>query len=184
MSYNKDLKKMKDAVVARILSGEETMTDIKGIYTWRYDTIGTPKLLVNPNPLMLGKVEVLKVNQNNEKLKGAVFDIKNADGEIVETITTGPDGLGKSSIGLVSGEYTLVEKSAPSGYILDSSPIKFSISEGTSDAVKMTHVNKKEIKANPLPETGDTNNAKGLIFLLLGVGTLLSIMKKKSKQSS
>jgi len=54
-------------------------------------------------------------------LPGAVFEVRNAAGEVVDTITTGADGVAISRE-LPLGEYTLVEVTAPTDFVLDATP--------------------------------------------------------------
>jgi LPXTG-motif cell wall-anchored protein len=53
---------------------------------------------------------------SNTVLRGAVFEILDADGEMIEEITTDENGYAKSSK-LRIGEYILREKTAPAGYL-------------------------------------------------------------------
>ncbi|MCL2532324.1 MAG: SpaA isopeptide-forming pilin-related protein [Oscillospiraceae bacterium] len=54
-------------------------------------------------------------------LPGAVFEVRDAQGNLVDTITTGADGVATSRE-LPLGEYTLVEVQAPHGFVLDATP--------------------------------------------------------------
>ncbi|WP_438285282.1 SpaA isopeptide-forming pilin-related protein, partial [Bacillus cereus] len=62
----------------------------------------------------LGSLQVKKVGDNNEALKGAVFEVFNANNEFVGTITTGEDGTAALS-NLAIGTYTVKEVKAPEG---------------------------------------------------------------------
>ncbi|MDL2318096.1 Ig-like domain-containing protein, partial [Eubacteriales bacterium OttesenSCG-928-A19] len=62
-------------------------------------------------------------------LAGAVFDIiDRASGQVVEQVTTGEGGWAVAN-GLQVGEYSLVEVTAPAGYILNSTPLEFTVTE-------------------------------------------------------
>lgn len=65
-----------------------------------------------------GIVKIMKEDeQTKAKLAGAVFVIKDTDGQIVDEIETDADGIAKS-IALPIGDYTIEETVAPEGYIL------------------------------------------------------------------
>ena len=50
------------------------------------------------NTKILGKINILKVDSDDEdvKLSGAVFEVKDSQGTVVDTITTGENGVGTS----------------------------------------------------------------------------------------
>ncbi|MEO2495871.1 SpaA isopeptide-forming pilin-related protein, partial [Clostridium paraputrificum] len=79
-----------------------------------------------------GSIEIEKVDSKNSsiKLSGAVFEVYDSEEKLKGTITT--DSQGKGSLGnLEYGEYTLVEKTAPVGYVLSSDRITVNVnSEG------------------------------------------------------
>src|SRR5690625_1760973 len=79
------------------------------------------------NPLSTGSVELLKVNENGDTLKNAVFELQDEDGNTLrENLTTDSDG--KLIIEeLKPGKYQFVETEAPFGYQLDDTPIEFDI---------------------------------------------------------
>jgi len=54
-------------------------------------------------------------------LPGAVFEVRDAQGNLVDTITTNAQGVATSRE-LPLGEYTLVEVQAPTGFVLDNTP--------------------------------------------------------------
>ncbi|MBQ5565111.1 MAG: hypothetical protein IIT39_17190, partial [Clostridia bacterium] len=88
-----------------------------------------------------GNIEILKVDStNNKPLSGAEFTLYNADGDVVQKLTTGKDG--KVTFKEVPyGKYTVKETKAPDYYELDSTPIPFEILENG----KTLTVTKKDI---------------------------------------
>lgn len=81
----------------------------------------------------LGSLIIKKVNARDEKklLSGAVFEVKNSNGEVVTTLTTGSDGTAKAE-NLPFGEYNVTEKKAPAGYKLNNEEYKLVISKDSS----------------------------------------------------
>lgn len=66
-----------------------------------------------------GKVSLTKENAEGQKLEGAVFNIVDQDGKIVqEKLTSDKDGKIEAS-GLAPGHYAFVETKAPAGYVLN-----------------------------------------------------------------
>ncbi|MTD38401.1 hypothetical protein GIX45_07145 [Erwinia sp. CPCC 100877] len=88
-----------------------------------------------------GSLQVIKKNETNEVLAGAVFNVYNSNNELVGKITTGADGTASLS-GLPLGTYKLVEETAPDGYQLDTTPKYVTITSTTKTAV-ITIQNKK-----------------------------------------
>ncbi|MGG5460236.1 MSCRAMM family protein [Clostridium sp. B9] len=81
------------------------------------------------NNNIVGGIKILKIDSlNKNPLKGAEFMIETANGDLVETQTTGDNGAVEFN-NLPYGDYTFREITAPIGYILDETPVKFSITE-------------------------------------------------------
>ncbi|MBO1142212.1 LPXTG cell wall anchor domain-containing protein [Enterococcus avium] len=90
-----------------------------------------------------GSVELTKVDEKtNTALQGAVFEIRDSNGSIVRSaLQTNLEG--KILVdGLKSGEYSFVETKAPTGYVLDNTPIKFTIEKDQQEVVKVSIKNK------------------------------------------
>ncbi|MEH6891188.1 SpaA isopeptide-forming pilin-related protein [Bacillus sp. JJ864] len=85
-----------------------------------------------------GSLELNKVDENGTKLAGAKFDVKNAKGETVATITTDENGYGKVD-NLDLGTYTVVETQAPNGYVLDATPQKAQVNNGEVASIKFVN---------------------------------------------
>lgn len=79
------------------------------------------------------KVVLTKIDADNEeqKLDGAVYDLKDKSGNILVSLTTGADGdaVGMASCYLPYGSYTLTETKAPVGYVKDTTPMEITLSE-------------------------------------------------------
>lgn len=90
-----------------------------------------------PNMPQMGKVRVQKTNADDSlgshSLAGAVFEVRDSAGTLVDTITT--DNTGKAeSKELVLGTYSVNEITAPSGFVLNSTPKNVTISYGSQTA--------------------------------------------------
>ena len=111
------------------------------------------------NTLVYGEVTLTKVDAEDlsRVLEGAVFELQNAQGEVIEeALTTDKDGT--ITIGqLQPGEYRFVETEAPAGYELDSTPIDFTIGLDEESAIQVLAKNSQIVEPEPeTPETPET----------------------------
>lgn len=104
-----------------------------GVYGFKNEATGNAKLsiqAVNPSNIIKFK----KINNSNEALKGAIFQLykNNYEGKpdaYGQPITTGEDGLIEYSK-LPKGEYQLKETTAPEGYVKPEGPLaEFKVDE-------------------------------------------------------
>ena len=104
-----------------------------------YKTITNTKILGK----ILGKINILKVDSADEgvKLPGAVFEVKDSEGTVVDTITTDENGVGTSKE-LPYGSYTVAEVSAPSGYELSEESKNVTI-DSNGETIELTFENTK-----------------------------------------
>ena len=127
------------------------------------------------NELITGKIEITKTDvATGDLIAGATFEIYDEEGNVVATATS--DENGYFSVELTYGKYTIVEKSAPSGYVLDSTPYEFEITED-GVVIEKTITNAKEIVTGI--ETNDVSGyavSFGILVLILIV-----MLKKKVK---
>lgn len=105
-----------------------------------------------------GGIEVVKKGDGGELLSGAVFEVKDAAGQLAGTITT--DGKGHGSLdGLEPGVYTVQEVTAPSGYLMDTTIHKVTVEVAATVTVQAVNTAIKgtiEIrKTNDDPAMGD-----------------------------
>ncbi|WP_166554448.1 MULTISPECIES: SpaA isopeptide-forming pilin-related protein [Clostridia] len=96
------------------------------------------------NKLIPGSVELEKVDEDNQdkKLAGAVFELQDADGKVLqEGLTTNTEG--KIVVeDLRPGKYQFVETQAPAYYQTDNKPITFEIEKSQKEIGSVTATNK------------------------------------------
>lgn len=118
-----------------------------------------------------GKVSILKVNDDKKPLAGATFEIRDAAGNVIDTIVTNESGEAiskKLDIGSIGADnkfelttYQLVEVKAPKGYKKLKKPITFTFEykDDKTPIVKygLTVLNKKSHTPEviTIPKTGD-----------------------------
>lgn len=104
--------------------------------------VSKPIKIQAKNKLEKGEVTVIKVDMDddNKRLKGAEFQIKNSEGKVVDTIVSSDKGTASST--LLPGKYTLQETKAPEGYLLSKDIIPFEITAGEKTAITLTVKNK------------------------------------------
>ncbi|WP_182201148.1 SpaA isopeptide-forming pilin-related protein [Paraliobacillus salinarum] len=144
-----------------------------------------PTLIEITNELSTGSVRITKVNMNGEVLAGAVFELRNSDGETLQRdLTTNSDGE-LTITDLKPGKYQLVETKAPSGYQLDETPIPFTIEKGQKEILELEVQNKKIPESNELPNTA-TNMFNfmliGLVMLLLSFAIYMVANRRTKKE--
>ncbi|MFQ9998373.1 MAG: SpaA isopeptide-forming pilin-related protein, partial [Anaerococcus obesiensis] len=114
-------------------SGKLFVDRYDGVYGFKNEATGNAKLsiqAVNPSNIIKFK----KINNSNEALKGAIFQLykNNDEGKpdaYGQPITTGKDGLIEYSK-LPKGEYQLKETTAPEGYVKPDGPLaEFKVDE-------------------------------------------------------
>ncbi|WP_314208731.1 SpaA isopeptide-forming pilin-related protein [Vagococcus salmoninarum] len=109
-----------------------------------------------------GTAELIKTNKEGQGLVGAEFKVTDEAGEaVLEGLTS--DDTGKVlAENLAPGKYFFVETQAPTGYVINSSPVAFTIDEesesGRSDVTGLEMINyqgsvelsKRDQEGNPL----------------------------------
>lgn len=142
----------------------------------------TYKFLIN-NSNFESYVKVVKLDAETGKqipYAGAGFEIYDSEGhrismqftypEVTEihTFYTNSEGYLITPETLPYGEYTLVEVEAPYGYVLDSTPIPFTISQENSSTD--TGVTVVKVKAQDMPQKGIIEISKtGEVFASVGM---------------
>lgn len=88
------------------------------------------------NTLRTTDLQFTKRAVNNEPLSGAVFELYDAEGELIDTVTSGSDGIIRFT-DLTIGLYTLKEIQAPSGYIALDREIPLEVRVNDSDELEI-----------------------------------------------
>ncbi|MCL7873604.1 SpaA isopeptide-forming pilin-related protein [Bacillus altitudinis] len=107
------------------------------------------------NQLKKGSVELTKIGEEQERLKGAEFTLFNDNGkELLSGLTTNEKGIITVN-DLKPGAYQLVETKAPFGHKLDAEPVDFQIDFNPNQLVKVTKENIRTTSAVKLQKKGE-----------------------------
>ena len=123
------------------------------------------------NALTKGGVELSKVDDiDDTKLEGAVFNIVDMNGTVIhKDLVT--NNKGKIEIDdLRPGDYQFIETKAPKHYVLDETPIHFTIEKGQKKAISLTAKNSLQQGSIELLKVDDLNDQMKLsdaVFNLL-----------------
>ncbi|ALQ70840.1 SpaA isopeptide-forming pilin-related protein [Bacillus thuringiensis] len=123
------------------------------------------------NALTKGAVELSKVDDiDDTKLEGAVFNIVDMKGTVIhKDLVT--NSKGKIEIDdLRPGDYQFIETKAPKHYVLDETPIHFTIEKGQKKAISLTAKNSLQQGSIELLKVDDLNDQMKLsdaVFNLL-----------------
>ncbi|HDR7513949.1 SpaA isopeptide-forming pilin-related protein [Bacillus mobilis] len=123
------------------------------------------------NALTKGAVELSKVDDiDSTKLEGAVFNIVDMKGTVIHKgLVT--NGKGKIEINdLRPGDYQFIEIEAPKHYVLDETPINFTIEKGQKETISLTAKNSLKQGSIELIKVDDLNDQTKLadaVFNLL-----------------
>ena len=116
------------------------------------------------NKPMTGELELTKLDVSTGKpLPNAGFRIKDADGNVMIEGYTDEHGIARFTLGY--GEYTYEEFATPEGYLLDTTPHAFAITED-GQIVKAEMTNERIPEEPETPKTGDGSS----LTLWLGLG--------------
>ena len=116
------------------------------------------------NKPVIGELELTKLDVSTGKpLPNAGFHIKDTEGNTVVEGYTDEHGIVRFTLGY--GEYTYEEFSAPEGYLLDTTPHAFAITE-EGQLIKAEMANERIPEKPETPKTGDGSS----LTLWLGLG--------------
>ncbi|WP_338232154.1 SpaA isopeptide-forming pilin-related protein [Companilactobacillus muriivasis] len=103
-----------------------------------------------------GTVVLTKVDATlKELLPGAVFDLLDSNGQVIQSgLTTNAEGQIVIS-NLEAGDYSFVETAAPDGYELDKTPIKFTVTKDNTNTLEAID---KEIESPDVDHPGEPEN--------------------------
>ena len=146
------------------------------------------------NTRIKGTVEIKKVDENGNPLKGAEFTLYNKEGKEISKSISDEKGIVRFEA-VDYGKYILKETKAPEGYIKDDTEVEVVIDSSKTQVFTFKNVKIKEDANNgnidnnnslgkgDLPSTGDVFDVRlfilvGLALILVGSGLLF---KKKLK---
>ncbi|AIE36678.1 SpaA isopeptide-forming pilin-related protein [Bacillus thuringiensis] len=123
------------------------------------------------NALTKGAVKLSKVDDiDGTVLKDAVFKIVNMNGDVVhKDLVTNEQGIIEIN-DLRPGDYQFIETKAPKHYVLDETPIKFTIEKGQKKVISLTATNSLKQGSIELLKVDDLNTQTKLadaVFNLL-----------------
>ncbi|WYQ42641.1 SpaA isopeptide-forming pilin-related protein [Bacillus sp. FSL W7-1321] len=112
-------------------------------------------------------VQLTKLSDDGELLEGAVFTLLNEAGEEVATgLTTDENGV-LIIEDLLPGNYELIETKAPTGYLLDDTPIPFTIDLAVQEQIELIKENHPVPGSVELIKIGeDEETLEGAVFSL------------------
>ena len=147
--------------------------DVPEGYEVSYST-GENGAFIVTNTEIVGSLTVLKINEAEEALAGAIFELRDAAGNLIGTETT--DSSGEIYFGdLAWGDYQLIEIKAPDGYRKLVQPISITIGPGDSLHIEKPVVNTKI--GWEIPKTGGIGTAGfygfGALVMVLTLGFFL-----------
>lgn len=147
-----------------------------------------------------GSVTWKKADESGRALAGSVWTLTGPGGatqEITDCVAasaascTGADkdpAAGAFNLaGLNLGDYTLVEKSAPAGYVLDTTPHRFTLTSDRKDFAFTTAFKNVQRAAVTLPLTGGTGSdlfTLGGLAVLLGAGVTAVVLHRRRAATS
>lgn len=131
------------------------------------------------NRQLRGTLRIVKTDDFDEPIEGVIFEIEDAEGLLIDTVSTDEDGI--AEVVLPLGTYTITEIFAPEDYIMDDEE-KIVIIDEDGETVELTVVNILEIEeVEPLPlptpkpkPTLPKTGAQGS-FLWYGMGAILAL---------
>ena len=87
----------------------------------------------------IGGLELIKVNEadKTQRIPNTTFEIREMDGGLVDTVTTGDNG--RIHVDLDAGSYYAVEIEAAKGFQVDNTPHYFTIADGKTTTLTVTN---------------------------------------------
>jgi uncharacterized surface anchored protein len=139
-----------------------------------------------PKKEVESQVSISKLDSDSKELvAGATLEVKDKDGNVIETFVS--EDTAHIINGLSAGTYTVTETDAPDGYELSTTPVEFTVTEGSEEVVNVVVYNTKEATETSgeeiaVPPTGKNKTAIssmiGLIIMVIGSVFITKKVKK------
>lgn len=136
-----------------VINSGKTTSNLDDIHPWDQDHIkhgGPPWILQNIggftySPVTYGSITLIKTSANPEmtngnscySLQGAVYNVMDNTGEVVDTFTTNTSGIDTISK-IETGTYKVKEKTPSKGYALDTNTYTVTVTEGKTATLRVT----------------------------------------------
>ena len=136
-----------------VINSGKTTSNLDDIHPWDQDHIkhgGPPWILQNIggftySPVTYGSIKLIKTSANPEmtngnscySLQGAVYNVMDNTGKVVDTFTTNSSGTDTISK-IETGTYKVKEKTPSKGYALDTRTYTVTVSEGKTATLRVT----------------------------------------------
>ncbi|MGM0340156.1 SpaA isopeptide-forming pilin-related protein [Enterococcus sp. AZ007] len=143
---------------------------------------GQPAVVMPKEPFInyQGSAELIKKNADGQPLKGAEFEVLDSErNRVGETITSNKDGEVVAE-GLAPGDYVFKEVKAPTGYVINSTEVPFTIKRSTEDGKQTATIKEPLINYQGSAKIIKTNEeGKGLSGAIFKLRTKAGKMIKK-----
>lgn len=194
----------KSHVIERLPVGKYTLREESAPYGYKvavdvtFEITETSEIqkVIMKDEQAVGRIIINKTDSvTGSPIEGVVFEIRDKDGKVLDTLTTDKNGYAESKLLPICTynkdgsykediHYTVIETKAANGYILDEASydvvLKYSDNAPVciEETVKLTNTPKPDI-----PKTGDTGNVyRYALLALISLAVMVSlVMIKKSR---
>lgn len=194
----------KSHVIERLPVGKYTLREESAPYGYKvavdvtFEITETSEIqkVIMKDEQAVGRIIINKTDSvTGSPIEGVVFEIRDKDGKVLDTLTTDKNGYAESKLLPICTynkdgsykediHYTVIETKAANGYILDEASydvvLKYSDNAPVciEETVKLTNTPKPDI-----PKTGDTSNVyRYALLALISLAVMVSlVMAKKSR---
>nr|MCR5826282.1 hypothetical protein [Oscillospiraceae bacterium] len=128
-----------------------------------------------PQPIIIGlnsqtedTYRIKKVDTNGNQVSGVIFRVEKKDGTFSTTVTTDASGIAMFETTAGGGWYTVTEISAPSGYVLNTSPVDAYLATDSTAVINLvnTEITGEKLKIRKVDVDDPTKGIAGAVIKL------------------